>query len=96
MAMVVALLATAASSLAEPAGPDARSPAASFQAPDAGADDAAHSGHTLCIHRNVPPVSVFYHHYTDPMGSHYHGWLPPAGPPFYVQCFDAAAAYRGN
>jgi hypothetical protein len=51
-----------------------------------------HRGHVLCIHRDILPVSRFHHDYTDSLGNHYHGFLPPAGPPFYVQCFDAMRA----
>jgi hypothetical protein len=51
----------------------------------------AHPGHPLCIHYDVAPVSYFIDDYYDPVGNHYHGWLPPAGPPFYIQCEWAVA-----
>ena len=47
---------------------------------------AAHGGDPLCIHHDVYPVSRFIDDYYDGIGQHYHGWKPPAGPPFYVQC----------
>ncbi|MEO8541593.1 MAG: hypothetical protein ABI577_17760 [bacterium] len=47
---------------------------------------AAHGGDPLCIHHDVYPVARFVDDYTDGIGQHYHGWRPPAGPPFYVQC----------
>ncbi len=46
----------------------------------------AHPGHELCIHYELLPVTYFSDDYFDPLGNHYHGWRPPAGPPFYVQC----------
>lgn len=59
--------------------------------PDAGPAviDPQHSGHPLCIHTDVPHAARFIDDYTDSLGSHYHGWQPPAGPPFYVECYDA-------
>lgn len=46
----------------------------------------AHPGHELCIHYDLLPVTYFVDDYFDPLSNHYHGWRPPAGPPFYVQC----------
>jgi hypothetical protein len=45
-----------------------------------------HEGHPLCIHYDVVPVSLFIDDFYDSLGHHYHGWKPPAGPPFYVRC----------
>ena len=49
-----------------------------------------HDGHVLCVDYDIYPVARFKEHYTDSFGNHYHGWIPPVGPPFYVECFDAA------
>lgn len=45
-----------------------------------------HDGHPLCIHYDVIPVSMFIDDFYDSLGHHYHGWKPPAGPPFYIRC----------
>lgn len=63
------------------AGPpviDSLSPVAGTSSPQ--------DGHALCIHQDVFPVARFVDNYYDGVGQHYHGWRPPAGPPFYVQC----------
>jgi len=66
--------------------------AGSPQAPARPSEPApAHPGDALCIHYDVLPVTYFVDDYYDPMGNHYHGWLLPAGPPFYVQCEWATA-----
>ena len=49
----------------------------------------AHGGDALCIHYDVFPVTMFYEEYLDGLGHRYHGWQPPAGPPFYVSCPDS-------
>jgi hypothetical protein len=45
-----------------------------------------HSGFGLCGTRNILPVAQFHSEYTDPLGNHYHGWIPPAGAPYFVEC----------
>lgn len=69
--------------------PGSRPPAFDSLSPAAGSPStgAVHSnGDALCIHQDVYPVAKFVDSYYDGIGQHYHGWRPPAGPPFYVQC----------
>lgn len=40
----------------------------------------------LCGHSDTGNVARFYGHYNASDGSHYHGWEPPWGKPFWVQC----------
>jgi hypothetical protein len=84
--LVAALFATALFAIRTASGPE---PAIHLppQPSIAATYDARHQGHPLCMHHDVAPVAGYFHHYTDSLGGHYHGWLPPAGPPFYVQCF---------
>lgn len=94
--IVSLLVLAAAASGSPPSAPSSPppAPAAGADTPGATEFDAAHAGHVLCIHENVPPVAVYFLHYTDPMGSHFHGFIPPMGAPFFVQCFDGSVYLR--
>lgn len=89
---IVVLMASALPGVSESPGVSSTVGAGISQAPARPSEPApAHGGHALCIHYDVLPVTFFVDDYYDPMGNHYHGWLPPAGPPFYVQCEWATA-----
>lgn len=64
--------------------PGVRPPAIDSLSPAAGTS--SEEDPALCIHEDVFPVARFIDNYRDGIGQHYHGWRPPAGPPFYVQC----------
>lgn len=55
----------------------------------------AHEQGGLCSTSHILPVAFFYDDFVDSIGSHYHGWEPPAGPPFYACCGGPCAIFDG-
>ncbi|GAB4326765.1 MAG: hypothetical protein Kow0010_10050 [Dehalococcoidia bacterium] len=54
-----------------------------------------HPDEGLCGTAHLWPVAFFYDDFIDSIGSHYHGWEPPAGPPFYACCGGPCAVFDG-
>jgi hypothetical protein len=57
---------------------------------------AGHSAFGLCNTRNILPIAQFHSEYTDPLGNHYHGWIPPAGAPYFVECLHGDSLALGQ
>jgi hypothetical protein len=55
-----------------------------------------HEAFGLCATANILPVARFHSQYTDPIGNHYHGWIPPAGPPYFVECLSGDSLVRSQ
>jgi hypothetical protein len=68
----------AQSAQVEPFEREARAPVAHV--------DPSMAEYGLCGTQNIIPTALFLGEYTDRVGHHYHGWLPPAGPPHFELC----------
>jgi hypothetical protein len=65
-------------------------------APAGSPESPGHKGFGTCGTTSILPVARFHSIHTDPLGTHYHGWIPPAGPPFFVECLRGELPAQGR